>query len=151
MVYSLDPGRVYLNLQGREPNGTLPQEEYEAWRGRVAAAAMAGLTDPETGEPMLAQVLRREEIYHGPGLERAADLILVPRDGYDLKGAFGREALTFKGEALVGMHTYDDAMIAVRGRPIERDGFSIVDATATVLELMGVEAPAGLDSRSLLS
>lgn len=150
-VYSLDPGRLFLNLQGREPQGSVPQGEYEAWCDRVAEAAMADLRDPETGEPMLQQVLRRREIYHGPGLERAADLILVPRDGYDLKGAFGRETLTFKGDALVGMHTYDDAMIAIRGRPIERRGFGIIDATATVLELMGVDAPAGLDSRSLLS
>jgi predicted AlkP superfamily phosphohydrolase/phosphomutase len=150
-VYSLDPGRVYLNLQGREPDGTVPQAEYEDWRERVAEAAMADLRDPETGEPMLEQVLRREEIYHGPRLERAADLILVPRDGYDLKGAFGRAALTFKGDALVGMHTYDDAMIAIRGCSIERHGFGIIDATATVLELMGVEPPADLDSRSLLS
>jgi len=150
-VYSLDPGRVYLNLEGREPGGTVPPSEYEAWRDRVAAAAMDDLRDPRTGEPMLEAVLRREEIYHGPALDRAADLILVPRDGYDLKGAFGRDELTFKGEALVGMHTYDDAMIAVRGRPITRQGFSIVDATATVLDLAGVEPPAGLDSRSLFS
>ena len=149
-VYSLDPGRVYINLQGREPAGTVPASEYESWRTRVAEAAMAELRDPETGAPMLEQVLRREEIYHGPGLERAADLILVPRYGYDLKGALGRPALTFKGEALVGMHTYDDAMIAVRNRPIAHSGFGIVDATATVLALMGVEAPAGLDSRSVL-
>ncbi len=149
-VYSLDPGRVFLNLQDREPDGMVPMSEYDAWRDRIAAAAMAELRDPETGEPMLEEVLRREEIYHGPGLERAADLILVPRDGYDLKGAFGRESLTFKGDALVGMHTYDDAMIAVRNRPIAKTGFSIVDATATVLELMDVEPPPGLDSQSLL-
>ena len=149
-VYSLDPGRVFINLAGREPAGTVPASEYESWRTRIAEAAMAELRDPETGAPMLEQVIRREEIYSGPGLERAADLILVPRYGYDLKGAFGRPTLTFKGEALVGMHTYDDAMIAVRNRPIARSGFGIGDATATVLQLMGVDAPAGLDSRSVL-
>ncbi len=99
---------------------------------------------------MLEKVIRREEIYDGPGLERAADLILVPRYGYDLKGAFGRDGLTFKGEALVGMHTYDDAMIAVRNRPITRTEFSIVDATATVRQLMQVDIPSGLDSSPLL-
>jgi predicted AlkP superfamily phosphohydrolase/phosphomutase len=149
-VYSLDPGRVFINLQGREPGGTVAPDEYEAWRERVAAAAMADLRDPESGEPMLEKVIRREEIYHGPEFERAADLILAPRYGYDLKGAFGREHLTFKGEALVGMHTYDDAMIAVRNRPIAAQGFSIVDATATVFKLMEVQSPADLDSRSLL-
>jgi len=149
-VYSLDPGRVFVNLQGREPGGTVPPAEYEAWRTRIAEAAINDLRDPETGEPMLEKVIRREEIYHGPELERAADLILVPRNGYDLKGAFGKEALTFKGDELVGMHTYDDAMIAVRDHPIARNGFSIVDATATVLKLMSVEPPAGLDSQPLL-
>jgi predicted AlkP superfamily phosphohydrolase/phosphomutase len=149
-VYSLDPGRVFIHLQGREPEGTIPASEYEAWRDRVAAAAMEELCDPETGEPMLEKVLRREEIYTGPALDQAADLILVPRYGYDLKGALGRPTLTFKGDALVGMHTYDDAMIAVRGHPISRQGFDIIDATATVLDLMDVEVPPGLDSRSLL-
>ena len=149
-VYSLDPGRIFINLQGREPEGRVSPSDYESWRERIAAAAMADLRDPESGEPMLERVVRREEIYHGPLLEQAADLILVPRYGYDLKGAFGKGSLTFKGESLVGMHTYDDAMIAVRGRHIKRQGFSILDATATVLSLMGVEPPTTLDSRSLL-
>jgi predicted AlkP superfamily phosphohydrolase/phosphomutase len=149
-VYSLDPGRIFINLEGREPQGTVPAAAYDEWRERIAGAAMAELRDPETGEPMLETVLKREEIYHGSGLERAADLILVPRRGYDLKGAFGKPRLTFKGDALVGMHTYDDAMIAVRNRPIREQKFSIVDATSTVFKLMDVEAPSGLDSRPLL-
>jgi predicted AlkP superfamily phosphohydrolase/phosphomutase len=149
-VYSLDPGRIFINLHGREPSGRVPMEEYETWRERIAEAAMTELRDPETGEPMLERVIRREEIYHGPGLERAADLILVPRYGYDLKGAFGRDTLTFRGDALVGMHTYDDAMIAVRGRPIEKEGFSIVDATATVFGLLDLEVVPGLDSKAIL-
>jgi arylsulfatase A-like enzyme len=41
-------------------------------------------------------------------------------------------------------------MIAVRDHPIAREGFSIVDVTATVLKLMDVEPPAGLDSQPLL-
>ncbi|MBN1583748.1 MAG: alkaline phosphatase family protein [Anaerolineae bacterium] len=149
-VYSLDPGRVFINLQGREPQGSVPQAEYEAWRDKIAQAAMAELVDPETGEPMLEKVLKREDIYDGPEFDRAADLIFVPRYGYDLKGPFGKDALTFKGEDLNGMHTYDDAMLAVRNRPIIETGFSIVDATATVLKLMQVEVPDGLDSRPVL-
>jgi predicted AlkP superfamily phosphohydrolase/phosphomutase len=149
-VYSLDPGRIFVNLRGREPHGSVPHADYETWRERIARAAMEELRDPETGEPMLENAIKREDIYHGPELERAADLILVPSYGYDLKGAFGRETITFKGDALVGMHTYDDAMIAVRNHPIVRQGFSIVDAAATVLRLMDVDPPTGLDSQSLL-
>lgn len=149
-VYSLDPGRVFINLQGREPAGTVPQAEYEQWREQAAAAALDELRDPQTGEPMLEKVVRREDIYHGPELEQAADLILVPRDGYDLKGALGKGTLTFKGDALVGMHTYDDAMLVVRNRSLAAQDASIVDATSTVLRLMEVEAPPDLDSHPLL-
>jgi predicted AlkP superfamily phosphohydrolase/phosphomutase len=149
-VYSLDPGRIFLNLQGREPEGAIPPSEYDQWRDRIADAALADLRDPETLEPMLEKVVRREEIYAGPALERAADLILVPQEGYDLKGAFGKDQLTFKGSALVGMHTFDDAMIAVKDRSIQRKGISIVDATATVLELLQVKPPQRLESRSLI-
>ena len=149
-VYSLDPGRIFLNLQGREPQGTIPQAEYETWRDKVAQAAMNELVDPETGEPMLEKVLKREEIYDGPEFDRAADLIFVPRYGYDLKGPFGKDTLTFKGDALNGMHTYDDAMLAIRNRPIIGQGFSIVDGTATALKLMHVEPPQGLDSRPVV-
>jgi predicted AlkP superfamily phosphohydrolase/phosphomutase len=149
-VYSLDPGRMFLNLSGREPAGTIPEAEYDQWCDEVARAAMADLRDPDTGEPMLERVVKRQEIYYGPALGRAADLILVPRNGYDLKGAFGKDVLTFKGDALVGMHTYDDALIAVRNHPIAEPDPSITDATATVFQLMDVEAPGDLDSRPLL-
>ena len=40
-----------------------------------------------------------------------ADLILAPYDGYDPKGPLFKETLTYKGDELVGMHTYDDAML----------------------------------------
>jgi len=150
-VYSLDPGRVFINLKGREPQGTVqPGREYEALRDEVAAAAMEELRDPETGEPMLEKVLRREEIYHGPLLERAADLILVPRDGYDLKGPFNKDTLTFKGDELIGMHTYPDAMVYIRGRKMQTDSFSVIDVMPTVLALLDVPAPPDLDGRPLL-
>ncbi len=147
VAYSLDPGRVFLNVAGREPRGSVrPGAEYEALREEIAAAAQA-LRDPADGQPMVAQVLRREEVYEGPFLEQAADLILVPVPGYDLKGALGKPALTFKGGELVGTHTYDDAFLYIQGRRIAPGDWGIVDAMPTVLRLMGVDIPAGLDGR----
>ncbi len=146
-AYSLDPGRIYLNVAGREPRGSVaPGAPYEALRDEIAAAALS-LRDPDDGSPMVERVFRREEIYHGPYLEQAADLILAPARGYDLKGALGKEALTFKGSELVGTHTYDDAMLYVRGHEILPGDWGIIDGLPTVLHLMGVPLPAGLDGR----
>jgi len=150
VAYSLDPGRIFLNVAGREPRGGVqPGPPYEALRRQIADAAME-LCDPDDGTPMIARVLRREEIYHGPLLDRAADLILVPVDGYDLKGALDKTTLTYKGSELVGMHTYDDAMLYIQGQQIAPGDWGVIDVMPTVLRLMDVPIPAGLDGRVCL-
>ena len=150
VAYSLDPGRVVIRVQGRELEGCVaPGAEYEAVRDEIAAAALE-LRDPDSDEPVFQAVFKREELYHGPYLEQAADLILAPYDGYDPKGPLYKETLTFKGDELVGMHTYDDAMLYVAGREIPQTRFSVLNVMPTVLDLMGVAQPPGLDGESLV-
>jgi predicted AlkP superfamily phosphohydrolase/phosphomutase len=150
VAYSLDPGRVVIRVRGREKEGCVaPGPEYQAIRDEIAAAALA-LRDPEDGESIFQAAFRREELYDGPYLEQAADLILAPYDGYDPKGTLYRETLTYKGDELVGMHTYDDAMFYVGGRTIPQTRFSVLDVMPTILELMGVPQPTGLDGKPLV-
>ncbi len=149
-AYSLVPGRVFIHLRGREPRGNVaPGAGYEALRAEIAAAALE-LTDPDTGERMIQKVLKREEIYSGPHFERAADLVLVSFDGYDLKGNLGKDTLTFKGKELVGMHTYDDAALYVQGRQLRESPIWVADPMPTILALMDVPIPADLDGQNLL-
>jgi predicted AlkP superfamily phosphohydrolase/phosphomutase len=149
-AYSLDPGRVVIRVRGREKEGCVaPGTEYEALRDEIATAAL-GLRDPDSDEPVFQAAFKREELYHGPYFEQAADLILAPYDGYDPKGALYKEALTYKGDELVGMHTYDDAMLYVGGHTIAQTRFSVLNVMPTVLDLLGVPHPPGLDGESLL-
>ncbi len=150
VAYSLDPGRVFLRVRGREKEGRVaPGAEYEALRAEIAAAALA-LRDPDDGAPIFQAAFRREELYHGPYLEQAADLILAPYDGYDPKGPLYKESLTWKGDELVGMHTYDDAMLYVGGQTIPQTRFSVLNVMPTILSLMDVPLPPGLDGVSLV-
>ncbi len=150
VAYSLDPGRVFIRVRGREKEGPVaPGAEYEALRQEIAAAAL-DLRDPESGEPIFQAAFRREDLYHGPYFELAADLILAPYDGYDPKGPLYKEILTYKGDELVGMHTHDDAMLYVGGHRIPQTRFSVLGVTPTVLSLMGVPQPAGLDGEPLV-
>ncbi|MGQ9585618.1 MAG: alkaline phosphatase family protein [Anaerolineae bacterium] len=149
-AYSLDPGRVFVNLKGREPLGSVEPPEYETVREEIAAAALE-LRDPETGNAMFRQVFRREELYHGPYVERAADLILVPHDGYDPKGPLHKEALTFRGDTLVGMHTFDDAFCFAWGQRLTERRFSIVDLAPSILEVLQVPVPSDWDGTSVWS
>jgi predicted AlkP superfamily phosphohydrolase/phosphomutase len=150
VAYSLDPGRVVIRVRGREKEGSVaPGAEYQALRDEIAAAALA-LRDPDSGDPIFQAVFPREDLYHGPYLEQAADLILAPHDGYDPKGPLYKETLTYKGDELVGMHTYDDAMLYVGGRTIPPARFSVLNVMPTILDLLQVPHPPGLDGVSLI-
>jgi predicted AlkP superfamily phosphohydrolase/phosphomutase len=151
VAYSLDPGRIFLNVRGREPGGCVaPGDDYERLREEIAAS-IASMRDPGSGEQVVERVYRGEELYHGPHAGVAADLVLSMRDGYDPKGRFGAERLTHKDGALVGMHTTPDAMLYVSGvdQVVRRP--QITDVAPTVLELLDVPAPADMDGQSLLA
>ncbi|MBN1656915.1 MAG: alkaline phosphatase family protein [Anaerolineae bacterium] len=150
VAYSLDPGRVFIRVGGREKEGPVaPGAEYEALRDEIAAAALA-LRDPDDGASIFQHVFKREELYHGPYVEQAADLILAPHDGYDPKGPLYKEDLTYKGDELVGMHTHHDAMLYLGGQQVAQKRFSVLDVMPTVLDLMEVAPLSHLDGTSLL-
>jgi len=54
-------GRIFLNVQGREPQGTVSPDEYDAVR-RELARKLGALTDEE-GKPLGTRALFPEEIY----------------------------------------------------------------------------------------
>ena len=148
-AYSLIPGRVYINLKGREWAGTVEQgSQYEELREELIAG-ISSMTDPDTAEPIIDKVFHRDEIYHGDYLERAADLIVIPKNGFDLKGDLFKEKLTLKTE-LVGMHTYDDAFLYVDGLKLNERRPQIIDVLPTIFNLMKVQVPSSIDGKSLL-
>jgi hypothetical protein len=76
-------GQLWINLMGREAHGTVhPQDEYEEVRETLIKAMPAKLRDPETGEPVIERVYRKEELYAGDYLFCAPDLVVVFQPGY---------------------------------------------------------------------
>ncbi len=91
---------------------------------------------PETGEKIIDKVFYREEIYSGPYLENAADVIAHPVNGYDLKARLDTDKV-FENTALNGMHTYDDAFIC--GMNINTEGItSIEEVRKNILEVFNL-------------
>ena len=150
VAYSLDPGRIFLNVRGRERDGHIaPGAEYERIRDEIIAAAEA-LRDPTTGDRFVRRAYRREELYNGPLIGQAADIILAPENGYDPKGALYKDILTYKDTMMVGMHTYDDAFLYMSGSTVGDEPASVVDVAPSILKCFGQAAPADYDGRSLI-
>lgn len=147
-AYSLDPGRIYVNLAGREPTGSVPAAE-KAGLVDELAILLRTLRDPVSGEQIVRDVYRADEIYSGPQQDRAPDLLVMPCDGYDIKGTFEATELTGRGK-LVGMHKYDNATLFVRGKRITTDHASVRDVLPTACRLAGLDCPADVDGRVIV-
>jgi predicted AlkP superfamily phosphohydrolase/phosphomutase len=160
-AYTLIPGRIFVNVRGREPDGIVPPEEFEQVREQLAADLLE-LRAPN-GDQVVEKVFKREELYwgsdsHAPETDipldellsrettfgKAADLIAIPFDGYDLKMGLAAQQ-TFVNTELEGMHTYHDAVIMARGIELPPERFSVVNVARYVLKGLGVEPAADMD------
>jgi predicted AlkP superfamily phosphohydrolase/phosphomutase len=152
-VFILDPGRVYVHRAGRFPLGQVGPAEAEDLLARLREAFLGFHDDspdaPAGGRPV-PRVFGRDELYHGPALDAAPDLVLHFADGYDPKGALARPAL-FGRSALTGMHTYADALFYVNRPDVPTDGLDILDLAPTILSLLGLEPPAEMDGRARIA
>jgi predicted AlkP superfamily phosphohydrolase/phosphomutase len=158
---------LHFNLRGREPRGVLEPAELPALRREIEAVLYA-LRDPQSGQPVVTRVRGRDELFHGPQLGRAPDLLLeLALDrGYSYNlmpsssappgcGAFRRldrsEYLGRKGRSLAGSHRERGVFIASgpRVRPLGLLDADIADVSATLLARMNVAVPVDLDGRVL--
>lgn len=105
-AFAMDPSRIYLNVKGKYPLGIITNGDYE----RLCRELKEGLEKLtfKDGNPIARRVYLKEELYHGPFMDRAPDLVILSHPGYDLKGKVSTDAV-FGRTNLMGMHTQDDA------------------------------------------
>lgn len=129
-AFAMDPSRIYLNLKGKYPLGTVDPSDYEKVRMELKVG-IEGLTF-KGGEKVAERVYLREELYHGPHVDMGPDLVVLSRHGYDLKAKV-RSDQVFGRTDLVGMHTQDDAFFA---SSTGSECKSIFEASAVILKSM---------------
>ncbi len=155
---------VWINLRGREPAGIVAPEDYERVRTELIEA-LQGWRDPASGAPVVQRAWRREEIYHGPCVELAPDVVieLALDEGYAYacgpspsvaRGTVVREVEGAGGGKLHGLSGSHrpEGMFLLRARGIAPEPWrtaQIADMGATILAQLGVEVPADLDGRPL--
>ncbi|MCC6168547.1 MAG: DUF2304 family protein [Caldilineaceae bacterium] len=155
-AYSLgNVGQVYLNVAGREPQGCVqPGAEYERVRDQIVARLQT-LRDPETGELAVESIHRREELYHGEHLDKAPDIVFLPRRleyfGFGEYEFGSHKVVESMRRGISGTHRMNGIFMAYGasiqpGVVVENAG--LYDLAPTILHLMG-EPAAQMDGRVL--
>jgi predicted AlkP superfamily phosphohydrolase/phosphomutase len=131
---------------------------------RATEEVLKGLKDPKTGRPVISRVYRTRELYDGPMLINAPDLIPSWwEDGFLLEqsvpgGPAERDVERSRtpvlgGVEFAGSHRMDGVFLMAGGpaQPgLAFEGARIIDVAPTALYLMGLPIPAEMDGRPLL-
>lgn len=148
---------LYLNVKGREPLGIVqPGPAYEALRDELIDG-LRQLTDSETGEPVIQAVYKREEVYSGPYLDDAPDIVMLPKPGYFINEGLGEDVITYaaKGNIERSGNHHLDGIFMLYGphvqQGIEIEGAQIIDIAPTILYLMGLPVQEYMDGKVLTS
>lgn len=152
---------VYVNVAGREPQGTVqPGKDYERVRQKIVDV-LSSATDPETGGRVFEGVWTREELYHGPYVENAPDIIYELSRGYMvsnailpprlLQGGFLRPLRA--GWDISGYHRPEGIFIGwgPAFNVCNIGSANILDIAPTVLYLLGLGIPSYMDGRLMES
>lgn len=104
-AFALDPARIYINLKGKYPNGSVEKGDRESCLKELECLFDKLEID---GKKALKYIFRKEKVYNGPFMDNAPDLILIGAKGFNLKGSMAPGKLADKG-IFTGKHSYDDA------------------------------------------
>ena len=157
-AFAVGFGGIYLNLAGRDAQGIVRAgEEAEAVKREIRDGLRA-LVDETEGVPPVREVYDAREVYSGPYVNDAPDLIVGFRPGHrvgwtSVTGGIGERVLEDNTRPWSGDHNFnppDVPGMLFADRQIAAESPSIMDLGPTVLDLLGVPVPAWCDGRSLL-
>jgi len=157
-AYAIGLGGIYLNVKGREGQGVLEQGS-DAERVRSAIQkGLAGLTDRETQQVAIRGVSRREEIYSGPYVANAPDLLVNFCRGFRVSwqsaiGGFSASLFQNNMHRWSGDHIVDPESvpgILFTNRALKVAAPRMVDLAPTILAQLGVQSPEVMEGKPLV-
>ena len=156
-------GYIRINRQGREADGIVAPEDYEALRDRIIAA-LSTFVDADTGEPIVEEAKRVEDIYpDGRMRAHLPDIIVrwAPTAAAGHRSVtspqFGTIAWPTPGrhpQGRSGNHR-DQGFLIAAGPDIAREDAPvsghILDLAPTAYALLGLDAPRQMRGAALFS
>jgi predicted AlkP superfamily phosphohydrolase/phosphomutase len=150
-------GQIFINLRGREPAGTVePGEAYDDLVAEIVAK-LGRLKHPHSGEPLITDIYRRDQVMHGPFLARAADIqFSIQHYLYQSSVKLGVDSTSLLDDS-----EYEDSgshrpqgILVLAGEGVRRGGAlpgaDVADVLPTLLGLADLPIPPGLDGRPLI-
>jgi predicted AlkP superfamily phosphohydrolase/phosphomutase len=154
-VHNLVEG-VNVNLQGREPQGSVSEDDYEDVRTAVLRAARELIETGNEGD-VFEGAYRREELFWGEYAHLAPDIVLVLKPTYEFAPGTSRQVISEVSPHRLKRSSANhrsDGILIMAGTGVHQglvlDDVSLLDVPTTILWALGVELPKDVDGRVLM-
>jgi predicted AlkP superfamily phosphohydrolase/phosphomutase len=157
-AYAFGLNGLYINERGREGEGIVsPGAEKENLVYEIAQN-LEKYVDPKTGEKPILKAYRSKDIYHGPYVGQAPDIILGFNHGYRISwsspmGNFPKEIVVNNTEKWSGDHCIAPDLvpgILFMNRKIRANNPKFLDITPTILKIFGIDKPRDMTGSSVI-
>jgi predicted AlkP superfamily phosphohydrolase/phosphomutase len=145
--------RVFFNVQGREPQGSIPPEQYESLASELKVR-LESLTD-DSGHSLQTLVFKPREIYRE--VRNIAPDLMVSLGGLFWRStdSVGHSRLCLEQDGSDGCNhaEYGFFILAAPNCPLqgEYEGARLLDMAPTLLDLAGCEIPGAMQGKSLVA
>jgi predicted AlkP superfamily phosphohydrolase/phosphomutase len=156
-AYSFGLNSLYINQKGREAKGAVnPGIEKEALV-REIAHKLENFRDPKTGERPVLRAYIAKDVYQGPYVDIAPDIIVGYNHGYRTSwaaplGRIPKEIVEDNKEKWSGDHCMDPEVVPgvlLTNRKIKAKSPALYDLTPTILKIFGVEIPKEIKGKPI--
>jgi len=145
-AYGVGLNGLYINQRGRERDGIVNAGADSENLIRELAAKLEQVVDPKTGERAILRAFVSKDVYHGPQVEHAPDIVCGFNEGYRISwdsplGKFPKNVFEDNKEKWSGDHMGAPEIIPgslVINRKIRADSPALYDLTATILDVFGI-------------
>jgi predicted AlkP superfamily phosphohydrolase/phosphomutase len=148
-------GRLFLNVDGREPNGIIPPGEYDRVRDELVAKIEA-MVDHE-GRPLRNKALKPEEVYAAQNGVPPDLIVIFGELRWRSVGSLGHKSIyTFENDTGPDEANHAEYGIFIMNnapsvQPGPREGLHLWDVHSTILDLFDLKPAAGALGTSALN
>ncbi len=141
-VVSQSAGSFYINREGKEKEQLLDQLERE----------LVALRNPNTDKKVIDRTFRKKDIFSGPFVDIAPDLVALPGEATEINGSLGKSEIFWNKHHWQATHAMD-GMFLFYGPDFRKGGYngraSLLDIMPTILHVMGAAVPKDVDGKVL--
>jgi predicted AlkP superfamily phosphohydrolase/phosphomutase len=155
-AFAIGLNSLYLNVRGRESHGIVSAKQRAALAQKLAQE-LGTWVDEENGQKVITQVSLREQIYHGPYVEAAPDIIVGYAPGYRASwdtttGKVPLPLIEPNVDEWSGDHCIDSRAVPgvlLSNRRLRAQSGGLADLTVSVLAYFGVAPAAGMTGKPM--